>query len=103
MREDAGVIHPLRGGGEAGGAEDARGSAQPATAGFLYTPAARRPSRGGFKKDRYTLGWYRLACFLPRALPAAAVSELSESDAATARADYAFVIEAMGVCGRTRG
>ncbi len=64
--------------------------------GEIVDEAARAPARD-------TLGWYRLACFLPRALPVAAVSELSESDAATARADYAFVIEAMGVCGRTRG
>lgn len=64
--------------------------------GEIVDEAARAPARD-------TLGWYRLACFLPRALPAAAVADLSESDAAAARGDYGFVIEAMGPCGRTRG
>lgn len=64
--------------------------------GEIVDEAARAPARD-------TLGWYRLACFLPRALPAAAVADLSESDSAAARADYAFVIEALGVCSRTRG
>lgn len=64
--------------------------------GEIVDEAARAPARD-------TLGWYRLACFLPRTLPAAAVADLSESDAAAARADYAFVIEAMGPCSRTRG
>ncbi len=64
--------------------------------GEIVDEAARAPARD-------TLGWYRLACFLPRALPTAAVDELSESDSATARADYGFVIEAMGPCTRTRG
>ncbi len=49
-----------------------------------------------------TLAWYRLACFLPRALPDAAVGELPASDADAARTDYGFVVEALGVCPRTR-
>ncbi len=64
--------------------------------GEIVDEAARAPARD-------TLGWYRLACFLPRALPAAAVAELSESDATAARGDYGFVIEAMGPCTRVRG
>lgn len=49
-----------------------------------------------------TLAWYRLACFLPRALPDAAVGELPASDAEAARTDYGFVVEALGACPRTR-
>lgn len=49
-----------------------------------------------------TLAWYRLACFLPRALPDAAVGELPASDADAARTDYGFVVEALGACPRTR-
>ena len=49
-----------------------------------------------------TLAWYRLACFLPRALPDTAVSELATSDADAARADYAFVVSALGTCPRVR-
>ncbi|UVO52721.1 hypothetical protein [Sphingomonas sp. SUN039] len=64
--------------------------------GEIVDEAAQAPARD-------TLGWYRLACFLPRVLPAAAVAELSESDAAASRVDYAFVIGAMGACTRTRG
>lgn len=51
---------------------------------------------------RETLAWYRLACFLPSSLPEAAVAELSAADRDAARADYAFVIEAMGPCPRVR-
>ncbi|MBS3927844.1 MAG: hypothetical protein KGZ65_04560 [Sphingomonadales bacterium] len=51
---------------------------------------------------RDSLGWYRLACFLPRELPGTAnVSERS-ADRAAAAADYAFVIGQLGPCLRTR-
>ena len=50
---------------------------------------------------RNTLLWYRLACALPRALPAAAVKELGDSDRAAAAADYRFVLTSLGPCGRT--
>jgi hypothetical protein len=49
-----------------------------------------------------TLGWYRLACFLPGELPAAAAGDLSPSDAEAARADYGFVIRSLGPCARMR-
>jgi hypothetical protein len=49
-----------------------------------------------------TLAWYRLACFLPRALPEGAITELTTVDADAARADYAYVIEALGACPRVR-
>jgi hypothetical protein len=49
-----------------------------------------------------TLAWYRLACFLPRTLPDAAVTELAAADADVAREDYAFVIAQLGICERAR-
>lgn len=51
---------------------------------------------------RDSLGWYRLACFLPRELPGTAnVSERS-ADRAAAAADYAYVMGQLGPCPRTR-
>ena len=47
---------------------------------------------------RDTLLWYRLACFLPPELPASSVAASGPDDAAAARADYRFVIEALGPC-----
>lgn len=52
---------------------------------------------------RDTLLWYRLACALPPALPPRSTATLGEADAAAAREDYRFVIEALGPCGRRRG
>ena len=49
-----------------------------------------------------TLLWYRLACFLPAAVPDTAVSELPGSDADAVREDYAFVMKALGPCTRVR-
>ena len=51
---------------------------------------------------RFTLIWYRLACGLPRALPAELVETSQSDDAARAQADYKFVIDALGLCGRKR-
>ena len=48
-----------------------------------------------------TLLWYRLACGLPRTLPEPSTAQLAPADAATAREDYRFVLEALGPCGRT--
>ena len=64
--------------------------------GEIVDEAARPPSRD-------TLGWYRLACSLPPALPQKAIDGLSSEDAMAARDDYAFVIGALGPCTRTRG
>lgn len=50
---------------------------------------------------RDTLLWYRLACALPSALPADAVADQADEDAAQARADYRLVLEQLGRCGRT--
>jgi hypothetical protein len=50
-----------------------------------------------------TLAWYRLACGLPRALPDEAVADQSPEDAEQARADYKFVLDRVGPCGRPGG
>ncbi|MEQ1508960.1 MAG: hypothetical protein ABL909_00995 [Sphingopyxis sp.] len=50
---------------------------------------------------RRTLGWYRLACGLPAALPRAAVSNSSETDARAIVRDYTIVTNAVGPCDRT--
>ena len=63
--------------------------------GEIVDEAAAPPARD-------TLGWYRLACFLPTALPVTSTSELGEADAEAARGDYAFVMQALGDCERTR-
>lgn len=49
-----------------------------------------------------SLLWYRLACSLPAELPTRSTADLAEADADQARADYRFVIAALGACGRTR-
>ena len=55
-------------------------------------------SAGPPKRD--TLLWYRLACGLPRALPARATQAIETADAAVAREDYRFVLEQLGPCRR---
>lgn len=45
-----------------------------------------------------TLLWYRLACGLPRTLPASAVGEMDAANADKAREDYAMVLAALGPC-----
>lgn len=49
-----------------------------------------------------TLLWYRLACALPAELPQRSTASLGEADAVQARADYRFVLESLGPCGRQR-
>jgi hypothetical protein len=49
-----------------------------------------------------TLLWYRLTCALPATLPDRSTGSLEAADAAIAREDYAFVLGALGPCGRTR-
>ena len=51
---------------------------------------------------RDTLGWYRLACFLPPVLPAAANVSDDQADRAAATQDYAFVRGQLGACPRIR-
>ena len=51
---------------------------------------------------RDTLAWYRLACFLPAALPASANTSPDDDDRAAAVQDYAYVRGQLGACPRTR-
>jgi hypothetical protein len=46
--------------------------------------------------------WYRLACGLPRALPAQSLAEEGAEGAAAIQADYRLVIERLGPCTRAR-
>lgn len=50
---------------------------------------------------RRTLGWYRLACGLPRRVPAEAVAGVSAEDVAAIAADYAIVTASVGSCDRS--
>ncbi|MEY3635431.1 MAG: hypothetical protein RLZZ61_1841 [Pseudomonadota bacterium] len=52
--------------------------------------------------QRFTLLWYRLACGLPRVLPADRVEGASNAAIARAQADYKFVIDSLGPCERKR-
>ncbi len=49
-----------------------------------------------------TLGWYRLACGLPRTLPPGGLAGASAAENQAAAADYALVLRALGPCTRTR-
>jgi hypothetical protein len=57
---------------------------------------------GAEPPKRDTLLWYRLACFLPQALPLASVDQLETDDAKAASEDYAVVMRGLGPCPRTR-
>jgi hypothetical protein len=52
--------------------------------------------------QRFTLLWYRLACDLPRSLLSDRIEGASNADITRAQADYKFVIESLGPCGRKR-
>lgn len=49
-----------------------------------------------------TLLWYRLACGLPRAVPARSLEDAEPAAAAAVRRDYRLVLDSLGPCGRTR-
>lgn len=49
-----------------------------------------------------TLLWYRLACGLPRSLPADVVESSGDGSAARAQSDYNFVLQSLGPCVRNR-
>lgn len=49
-----------------------------------------------------TVAWYRLACFLPPQLSAAAFLQDDPTARTRAEADYAFVLEQLGECARLR-
>ena len=50
---------------------------------------------------RRTLGWYRLACGLPRTLPAPVLTGMTTREAQVTTADYALVLADVGLCDRT--
>lgn len=52
--------------------------------------------------QRDTLGWYRLACGLPRSLPGGALVGASPAQQTAASADYRFILDQLGECRRTR-
>lgn len=62
----------------------------------LVDQAAQAPQRD-------TLAWYRLACALPRSLPAGAQVAAEPADRARAAQDYRFVIEQLGPCQQNLG
>ena len=49
-----------------------------------------------------TLLWYRLACSLPRTLPAQSHADAGEVEAMSIRSDYRLVMEGLGACQRNR-
>jgi len=49
-----------------------------------------------------TLLWYRLACGLPRTLPASSLTDADAAGAAAIRRDYQLVLDSLGPCARTR-
>lgn len=51
---------------------------------------------------KFTLLWYRLACGLPRTLSSGLVEAAESESAARAQADYKFVLDSLGPCGRKR-
>lgn len=75
-----------------------RPGAQPVwglSTGELVDANARPPGRD-------TLGWYRLACFLPPSLPATAHLTADARLREAAEADYALVLRDLGTCERPR-
>jgi hypothetical protein len=57
----------------------------------------------GHPPQRDTLEWYRLACFLPNALPPTANVSEGYSARRQAESDYRMVLGELGVCRRTFG
>lgn len=51
---------------------------------------------------KFTLLWYRLACELPRSIAAEMVEAADSDGAAKVQADYNFILDSIGPCGRKR-
>jgi hypothetical protein len=60
----------------------------------IVDQAARPPERG-------TIGWYRLACSLPRSLPDGSYIQSDAAGRSRAEADYRFILDSLGPCERT--
>jgi hypothetical protein len=52
--------------------------------------------------QRDTLLWYRLACTLPRSLPAASLADASAEEGRAILGDYMLVMQRLGPCTRSR-
>ena len=63
--------------------------------GEIVDEAAAEPRRD-------TLLWYRLACSLPEALPAASMADAEPAHHTAIRADYRLIRDGLGSCDRTR-
>jgi hypothetical protein len=61
----------------------------------IVDQAAKPPEPG-------TLAWYRLACFLPRALPGNAFLQADAAGRSRAQADYRLILDQLGPCERAR-
>lgn len=61
----------------------------------LVDQAARPPQRD-------TLGWYRLACFLPDSLPPEAILSRDGASRVRAAEDYRLILQELGPCPRSR-
>lgn len=61
--------------------------------GDIVNPAARPPAP-------QTLAWYQLACHLPREIPEESFLQRERPARDQARADYAFILSALGECER---
>lgn len=59
-------------------------------------------ARVGEPPQRDTLAWYRLACFLPNALPRGVNLSDTASSRAQTEADYRVILGELGACPRTR-
>jgi hypothetical protein len=86
-------------------------SGEPLTLSVLNAPGKPRRWAAAFGEivdgaavvpARDTLGWYRLACGLPRALPPGTLVGAGPADQAAATADYRFILDQLGECRRTR-
>jgi hypothetical protein len=60
----------------------------------IVDQSAKPPERG-------TIAWYRLACSLPRRLGDGAFIQADSAGRQRAKADYQFILESLGPCGRT--
>lgn len=63
--------------------------------GDVVDPDAPPPARN-------SIGWYRLACFLPRTIPETVLGEITPEQKDQVITDYGFVMRALGDCPRYR-
>jgi hypothetical protein len=66
-----------------------------------YVSLGEIVDQGAGPPVRNTLLWYRLACFLPSALPESSFVDVSPESAQIAAEDYRTILEGLGGCPRT--